>query len=91
MCSSDLALVNDPALVLADEPTGNLDSATSEVVMHTFLKMREAGKTVVLITHDAEVATWADRCVHIRDGRLLTDEQERELVARSASRGRGRT
>ncbi len=85
------ALVNDPALVLADEPTGNLDSATSEVVMRTFLKMREAGKTVVLITHDAEVATWADRCVHIRDGRLLTDEQERELVARSASRGRGRT
>ena len=85
------ALVNDPALVLADEPTGNLDSATSEVVRNTFVRMRDAGKTVVLITHDPEVATWADRCVHIRDGRLLTDEQERAHVLRSESRGRGST
>lgn len=85
------ALVNDPALVLADEPTGNLDSATSEVVLNTFVRMRDAGKTVVLITHDPEVATWADRCVHIRDGRLLTDEQERAHVLRSESRGRGST
>ena len=85
------ALVNDPALVLADEPTGNLDSATSEVVLNTFVRMRDAGKTVVLITHDPEVATWADRCVHIRDGRLLTDEQERAHVMRSESRGRGST
>ena len=85
------ALVNDPALVLADEPTGNLDSATSEVVLNTFVRMRDAGKTVVLITHDPEVATWADRCVHIRDGRLLTDEQERVHVMRSESRGRGST
>jgi len=80
------ALVNDPALVLADEPTGNLDTATSEMVLKTFSNLRDLGKTVVLITHDPEVAAWADRTVHIRDGRILTDEQERAIGG-----GRGRT
>ena len=85
------ALVNDPAVILADEPTGNLDSATGETVLTTFKRLSEQGKTIVLITHDAEVADWADRTMHIRDGRLLTDEQERALVAASSNRGRGRT
>lgn len=85
------ALVNDPAVILADEPTGNLDSATGEMVLATFRRLREEGKTIVLITHDAEVASWADRTVYIRDGRLLTDEQERDLVAGSGTVGRGRT
>ncbi len=80
------ALVNDPALILADEPTGNLDSATSEMVMKTFSKLSERGKTIVLITHDPEVCEWADRTVHIRDGKLLTDEEERAHHA--AERGR---
>ena len=75
------ALVNDPAVILADEPTGNLDSVTSEMVLKTFRRLREDGKTIVLITHDPEVSDWADRTVHIRDGRLLTDEQERALRA----------
>ena len=74
------ALVNDPAVIFADEPTGNLDSATSEMVLNTFKSMQERGKTIVLITHDPETAFWADRVVHIRDGRLLTDEQEKEFV-----------
>lgn len=82
------ALVNDPALILADEPTGNLDSATGELVMRTFRRMQERGKTVVLITHDSSVAGWADRVVHIRDGRLLSDEQERAYVASLAQRER---
>lgn len=73
------ALVNNPALILADEPTGNLDSATGEMVLRTFRRLRDEGKTVVLITHDPEVSSWADRTVHIRDGILLTDEQERSL------------
>ena len=73
------ALVNDPAIILADEPTGNLDTATGELVMKTFRRLQKRGKTIVLITHDAEVAAWADRTVHIRDGRLLTDEQERAV------------
>ncbi|MBO7674922.1 MAG: ABC transporter ATP-binding protein [Atopobiaceae bacterium] len=80
------ALVNDPALILADEPTGNLDSATSEMVLQTFARLRAEGKTIVLITHDPEVCVWADRTVHIRDGKLLTDEEERAL--HSAERGR---
>ena len=74
------ALVNDPAVILADEPTGNLDSATGEMVLKTFRAMQDRGKTIVLITHDPEIAAWADRTVHIRDGRLLTDEQERAFV-----------
>ena len=64
------ALVNDPAIILADEPTGNLDSATGETVLETFQALRAAGKTIVLITHDADVAARADRTVCIRDGRL---------------------
>ena len=75
------ALVNDPAVILADEPTGNLDSATGEMVLRTFRRLRDEGKTIVLITHDPDVAAWADRTVHIRDGKLLTDEQERALLA----------
>lgn len=74
------ALVNDPAVILADEPTGNLDSATGEMVLKTFRAMQDRGKTIVLITHDPEIAAWADRTVHIRDGRLLTEEQERAFV-----------
>ncbi len=79
------ALVNDPAIILADEPTGNLDTATGKLVMETFRRLQERGRTVVLITHDAEVAAWADRTVHIRDGRLLTDEQEKAIQARLLS------
>ena len=75
------ALVNDPAVILADEPTGNLDSATGEMVLKTFRRLCDEGKTIVLITHDPDVANVADRTVHIRDGKLLTDEQERALIA----------
>ena len=78
------ALVNDPALILADEPTGNLDTATGDAVLETFLDLRSAGKTTVLITHDAEVAAVADRTVHIRDGRLY--EHGPEGATRPADR-----
>ena len=74
-------------LVYSDVPTGNLDSATSEMVLQTFARMKARGKTIVLITHDPEVATWADRTVHIRDGKLLTDEQERAFTARYERKG----
>lgn len=74
------ALINDPAMILADEPTGNLDTATSEMVMNIFKGLQERGKTIVLITHSSEIAAWADRTVHIRDGRLLTDEEERNYL-----------
>ena len=62
------ALVADPAIVLADEPTGNLDSATGDAVMRTFQALSAAGRTVVLITHDAGVAARAGRALTLRDG-----------------------
>ena len=65
------ALVTDPAIILADEPTGNLDSASGEEVMARFHALHREGRTIVLITHDNEVAARAPRQVHVRDGRLL--------------------
>lgn len=67
------ALVTDPALVLADEPTGNLDSAASEDVLGLFAELHRQGRTVVLITHEAEVAGRAARTVRIRDGAIAAD------------------
>jgi putative ABC transport system ATP-binding protein len=64
------AIVTDPALILADEPTGNLDSASGQDVLAVLRELHHAGRTIVLITHDAEVAAAAGRQVHIRDGRL---------------------
>src|SRR5450759_1650726 len=65
------ALVNDPPLILADEPTGNLDSKTGHKILMPFRDLQRQGRTVVVVTHDAEVAEIADRVVHIRDGRLV--------------------
>ena len=64
------ALVTDPALILADEPTGNLDSRTGADVLALFHELNAAGRTIVLITHDAEVARAAKRQIHIHDGRI---------------------
>jgi putative ABC transport system ATP-binding protein len=70
------SLVNNPAMILADEPTGNLDSKTGEVVLHTFQSLNmQHGKTVVLITHEPYVAEHADRIIHILDGNILKDEK----------------
>jgi len=65
------ALVTDPALILADEPTGNLDSTSGRDVMGILHQLHFAGRTIVLITHDADVAAAANRQIHIRDGRLV--------------------
>jgi putative ABC transport system ATP-binding protein len=64
------ALVTEPALILADEPTGNLDSRSGAEVMGLLRELNDAGRTVVLITHDADVAAAADRQVHLLDGRI---------------------
>jgi putative ABC transport system ATP-binding protein len=70
------ALVNDPSLILADEPTGNLDTKTGELVLGTFDKLnKEKGHTVLLITHEEEVALHADRVIYIRDGLLVEDRK----------------
>jgi putative ABC transport system ATP-binding protein len=65
------ALVTDPAILLADEPTGNLDTASGAEVIELLHDLNDAGRTIVLITHDAEVAEHATRQVHVRDGRLV--------------------
>ncbi len=67
------ALVNDPALLLADEPTGNLDSATSEEVMGILVDLNRNGQTIVLVTHEHDIAAYAKRQVHLRDGEIEKD------------------
>jgi len=64
------ALINDPAILLCDEPTGNLDSATSVQIMELLAELNHGGKTVVMVTHDPSTATYADRVIRIRDGRI---------------------
>ncbi len=64
------ALINNPEVILADEPTGNLDSKTSKEVMKIFKKLHKEGKTIVMVTHDEEVASYAERIVRIRDGKI---------------------
>lgn len=67
------ALVNNPKLILADEPTGNLDTRTGEIVLGTFQKLNDQGRTIVLITHERDVAEHANRILFIKDGRLVED------------------
>ena len=67
------ALVNDPALILADEPTGNLDSKTSDEIMNIFKELNNEGITIILVTHDSDVADYARRVVTFLDGRIITD------------------
>ena len=69
------ALVNDPALVLADEPTGNLDSRSSVEILAIFQRLNDAGKTVVVVTHEPDVASYCKRIVRMRDGRISQDER----------------
>jgi putative ABC transport system ATP-binding protein len=68
------ALVNDPAVVLADEPTGNLDSQTSEEIMGLFHHLNEGGRTIIMVTHDEDVASHAKRIIRVRDGRIVDDQ-----------------
>jgi putative ABC transport system ATP-binding protein len=67
------ALVNNPSILLADEPTGNLDSKTGVEIMNLFERLHQAGNTIVLVTHEADVAAHAHRAIHIRDGQVEKD------------------
>ena len=69
------ALVNDPSILLADEPTGNLDSATSVEIMDLFERLHKQGNTIVLVTHERDIAEYAHRIVTIRDGKISKDEK----------------
>jgi len=68
------AIVTEPAIVLADEPTGNLDSASSAEVMQIFARLNLAGRTIVMITHEPDIAAYATRVVHIADGLIQSDD-----------------
>jgi putative ABC transport system ATP-binding protein len=70
------AIVTNPSMVLADEPTGNLDSAAAEGVMHIFSRLNAEGRTVVLITHEADIAEFAKRVIRLRDGEITEDHRQ---------------
>jgi putative ABC transport system ATP-binding protein len=70
------ALVNEPSILLADEPTGNLDSATSLDIMRLFDELHKQGNTVILVTHENDIAAYAERKVVLRDGKVVTDTRE---------------
>jgi putative ABC transport system ATP-binding protein len=78
------ALINDPAILLADEPTGNLDTASSLEIMKLLGALNDAGRTVVLITHEVEIAHFAKRVVRLRDGYIVSDEAQRPRTEVSA-------
>src|SRR5205807_10266411 len=68
------ALVNDPHVILADEPTGNLDSKTSDEIMQMLIRLNSAGKTIIMVTHENDIAAWAKRVIRMRDGQIETDD-----------------
>jgi putative ABC transport system ATP-binding protein len=72
------SLVNDPQVILADEPTGNLDSRTSVEIMKLLSYLNASGKTIIMVTHENDIAAWARRVVRLRDGRIESDERNAE-------------
>lgn len=74
------ALVMDPDIILADEPTGNLDSKTSHEIMSFFQEINRQGHTIIVITHENDIAAFAKRIIHIRDGEIISDEINHQMV-----------
>jgi putative ABC transport system ATP-binding protein len=74
------ALINDPLIVLADEPTGNLDTATGEMILEIFDRLRAQGRTVIMVTHEPQVAERCDRIITMRDGLILSDERQKAFT-----------
>ena len=79
------ALVNEPAIILADEPTGNLDSTTSEDIMRLFDKLHKDGQTIIVVTHEHDIAEHAHRVVTLKDGVISSDVRRGELAAAGAA------
>src|SRR5262249_17443862 len=72
------SLVNDPHVILADEPTGNLDTKTSDEIMQLLQQLNRAGKTIIMVTHENDIAAWARRVVRMRDGHVESDVRNDE-------------
>lgn len=68
------ALANDPAILVADEPTGNLDTATTKNILDLFITLKKKGKTLIIVTHEQELALHSDRIIHLEDGRIIKDQ-----------------
>ncbi len=83
------AIVTDPALVLADEPTGNVDTTTSSEIMSMFSRLNAEGRTIVLITHEEDIAAYAKRTIRVRDGLIVEDRRRAPVAARSPLPGTG--
>ncbi|MFB3897907.1 MAG: ABC transporter ATP-binding protein [bacterium] len=79
------ALVNNPAILLADEPTGNLDSQMGKEIMETFTALHQEGVTIILVTHEADIAEYAHRTIRLFDGKIIKDERKIENKSESAS------
>ena len=80
------ALVNEPSILLADEPTGNLDSRTSKEIMALFDELNQSGNTVVLVTHEDEIASHAQRVITLRDGKVIADDEVGSVSAKQKMR-----
>ena len=76
------SLINDPHIILADEATGNLDSKTSEEIMTMLLGLNELGKTIIMVTHENDIAAWARRVIRLRDGHIESDVRNKAIPAR---------
>ena len=74
------ALANNPSIILADEPTGNLDSKTSEEIMEIFGKIHEQGNTVILVTHEEDISLYAHRIVRLKDGEIADDRINNTII-----------
>src|SRR5438477_4610743 len=79
------ALVNDPHLILADEPTGNLDSRTSDEIMQMLIRLNDAGKTIIMVTHENDIAAWSKRVIRMRDGIIEADEPNTQPTGKHQS------
>ena len=84
------ALITEPAILLADEPTGSLDSATGAGIMRLFARLHATGRTVIVVTHDPQIAALAHRQIHLLDGRIVRDDVTHERTACRSSRRPGR-
>jgi putative ABC transport system ATP-binding protein len=83
------ALINDPHVILADEPTGNLDSKTSDEIMQLLTQLNKGGKTIIMVTHELDIAAWARRVVRMRDGLIETDTRNDAIPGAQPGGGTG--